>query len=118
VAIEMLDNAQRYSSTKHVRFEWHNREDGIFIKVINHATKDDAENMLCILDRIRQMDAHELKQALLDQLVNGDFGCKGGAGLGFLQIANRSGAHVDARIEPVSDQEYMCESMFTLKRAS
>lgn len=117
VAVEMLDNAQRYSSTAHVRFEWQNREDGIFIKIVNHANKYDAENLLFTLDRIRKMDPVELKSALLEQLSNSDFGDKGGAGLGFLQIANRSGAHVNAHIEPVNDHIYKCESTFTLKRA-
>jgi len=33
VALEMLDNAQRYGSSKHVRFEWIRSEEGIEIKI-------------------------------------------------------------------------------------
>ena len=117
VALEMLDNAQRYGATGSIRFEWLNSSDGIEIKILNTAKEQDAFNMLDAIERVKSMNEIELKNALVKQMLEGDFGEKGGAGLGILQIVSRAGNHLNARIERTDDDTYLCESTFKTMRA-
>lgn len=112
VAIELLDNAQRYGNNSRIRFEWNTTPAGMEIKLINTASKEDAENMLAMIDRIRSMNPEDVKRELLERLANGNFGEKGGAGLGLLQIISRAGNNLDAKIERTDNENYLCESTF------
>ena len=52
----------------------------------------------------------QVAEAFRAQLTNEEFGEKGGAGLGMLQIAKRTGGRIEATIEPFGTDEYFCTS--------
>lgn len=116
VAMELLDNAQRYGSGP-IAFEWSMDEISYSIKVVNHASEVDANRLIDAVAQANTLGPAELKTKLLEELTNGRFGVKGGAGLGFLQIANRTHGDMKATIHPLEEKLYRCESTFNLKKA-
>lgn len=110
IALELLDNAQRYCSSGGVAFEWRIEGDTLVVSIRNNAVRVDAERLLKTVDGINSMTSEEVAAAFREQLTNEQFGAKGGAGLGMLQIAKKTGSRLQARITPVNDSEYECTS--------
>ena len=110
IALELLDNAQRYCSSGGVGFEWRIEGDMLVVSIRNNAAREDAERLLKTVEGINNMTSEEVAAAFRDQLTNEQFGIKGGAGLGMLQIAKKTGSRLNARITPVNDKEYECTS--------
>ena len=110
IAIEMLDNAQRYCATGNVNFHWSLEGDVVHIRIENVASASDAKRMLQAVETVNSMSPDELSSAFRAQLSNGQFGEKGGAGLGFLDIARRSKSPIQADITPMADGHYLCRS--------
>lgn len=110
IAIEMLDNAQRYCATGNVNFLWSLDGNVVHIRIENLASETDAQRMLEAVEMVNRMSPDELSAAFRAQLSNGQFGEKGGAGLGFLDIARRSKSPIQAEIEPTGDGHYLCRS--------
>ena len=86
IAIEMLDNAQRYCSDGNVKFSWELDGTHLVISIENQASSKDAHRLLNSVDAVNRMSAEEITAAFRAQLTNGEFGEKGGAGLGLLDI--------------------------------
>ncbi|HRH39125.1 MAG TPA: DUF6272 family protein [Flavobacteriales bacterium] len=110
IAIELLDNAQRYSSARDVAFQWHVVDQVLMVEIRNRASREDAERLLQIVGEINAMTAAEIATAFRAQLTNEQFGDKGGAGLGMLQIAKRTGARINATLEQTTNEEFLCTS--------
>lgn len=110
IALELLDNAQRYCSSGGVNFEW--RIDGtqLVVSITNNAMREDAERLVKTVNEINNMSAEQVAQAFRAQLTNEEFGAKGGAGLGMLQIAKKTGSRLLAKAEPTTANEYLCTS--------
>ena len=113
VAVELLDNAQRYCSTGSVSFQWRIEGTELVITISNKASKEDAERLIDRVATIQAMSPEQLAEAFRQQLQDPTFGEKGGAGLGMLQIARRVGQAIDARIAPDANGEYVCTSQVT-----
>ena len=116
VALELLDNAQRYGSGP-IAFQWNVHKEGFCIKVVNHASQEDANRLKSAVDEANKLGPEELKAKLMEELTNGKFGDKGGAGLGLLQIVSRTRGKLKATIQHFEESIYRCESTFNLKRA-
>lgn len=110
VAIELLDNAQRYCSSGTISCHWELQEDCLVIRIENRANQADAERLLSTVAAVNAMTSEELVQAFRSQLGNGEFGEKGGAGLGFLDIARKVSVPIEAQITPTSSGEFLCRS--------
>lgn len=117
VALELLDNAQRYAvNDRYVKFTWNASKDGIEIKMFNMASKKDAERMIQQVNKLNSMDKTALKAGILEQLKNGSFNEAGGAGLGLMQLVSRAGHKLEAKITKLEDHLYLCESSFKTPR--
>ncbi|MBL8002498.1 MAG: ATP-binding protein [Flavobacteriales bacterium] len=113
VAVELLDNAQRYCSSGSVSFEWHIEGTELVIAITNKASKADAERLIDRVAAIQAMSPEQLADAFRQQLQDPSFGEKGGAGLGMLQIARRVGQAINARISADANGDYICTSQVT-----
>lgn len=110
IAIEMLDNAQRYCSDGNVKFSWELDGTHLVITIENQASSADAHRLISSVDAVNRMSADEISAAFRAQLTNGEFGEKGGAGLGLLDIARKSAGTIEAHIAAVSEDVYACQS--------
>lgn len=110
IALELLDNAQRYGNSRDMSFEWHIEDQSLVVTIKNRANRMDAERLMKTVDGINAMSVEEVAAAFRAQLTNEQFGEKGGAGLGMLQIAKRTGGLIKARIEQVNTEEFLCTS--------
>jgi hypothetical protein len=110
IALELLDNAQRYRSSGGVNFQWRIEGHMLVVSISNTAAREDAERLLKTVDEINAMSPEQVADAFRAQLTNEQFGAKGGAGLGMLQIAKRTGSRLNARIEATSTDEFLCVS--------
>ena len=110
IAIEMLDNAQRYCAAGNVNFSWALDGEVVHIRIENVASEVDAQRMLQAVELVNRMTPEEIAAAFRAQLSNGEFGEKGGAGLGLLDIARKSKSPIEAEIMPMGDGHYLCRS--------
>ena len=110
IALELLDNAQRYSTTMEVGFEWRIEGHQLVVVIRNQASRADAERLVRTVDGINAMTNEQVVEAFKAQLLNEGFGEKGGAGLGMLQIAKKTGSRLTARISPTDGEDYLCTS--------
>lgn len=113
VALELLDNAQRYNAGTEVDFQWRIEDDQLIVTIRNVAAEHDARRLLEAVEKIKRMSPDEIGDAFQRQMTTEGFGEKGGAGLGILQIAKRVGNTISARIEPISADAYLCTSIVT-----
>lgn len=110
IALELLDNAQRYNSSNDVDFKWHIEDSYLVVTIKNKATETDAKRLMEAVQAIDKMTPEEISKAFMDQLKNEGFGDKGGAGLGMLQIARKVGKNISAEVHAIDPNEYMCTS--------
>ena len=110
IALELLDNAQRYCTSGGVSFEWRIEGDLLVVRIKNNAAREDAERLMKTVEGINTMTTDEVAAAFREQLTNDHFGEKGGAGLGMLQIAKKTGSRLNASIEKTAENEFLCTS--------
>jgi len=77
----------------------------------NIITNIGAEKLNIRLNSVKSLNDVELKKQYMEVLSNGELSAKGGAGLGFLTIALKSGNNMDFEFQ-VLNKEY---SLFTLQ---
>lgn len=110
IALELLDNAQRYNVGPDVEFRWHIDGSTLVVTIRNRASRSDAERLMEAVRSIEQMSHEQIVLAFKRQLTNDGFGEKGGAGLGMLQIAKKIGKNITANVQPGKQDEYICTS--------
>lgn len=110
IALELLDNAQRYNSSSDVDFRWHIEGTQLVVTIRNKASESDALRLMKAVNAIEGMSPDEIAQAFKDHLTNEGFGEKGGAGLGMLQIARKVGKNISAQVHAMDADQYMCTS--------
>lgn len=110
VALELLDNAQRYSTSQEVDFRWHVERSNLVVTISNLANRTDALRLSQAVRAIQRMNPEEIALAFKDQLTGGEFGTKGGAGLGMLQIAKKIGNSIRVDLEQIGSGEFLCTS--------
>ena len=123
IALELLDNAQRYNAGKEVEFRWYIEGSVLVVAISNRASRANAERLLDAVSSIERMNPEQIALAFRKQLTNEQFGEAGGAGLGILQIAKKIGKNITAEVTPVKMDEFICTSQVSadlgtdLKRA-
>lgn len=110
VALELLDNAQRYNTSDDIDFRWHIEQGTLVIRITNKASRHNAQRLIETVDHISRMNKEEIIAEFKRQLTNEHYGDHGGAGLGMLQIARKAGRNISAKIEPTVKDEYFCTS--------
>ena len=95
--IEILENVLKYSDRFEVfvldhqdyqpEFELILNEDGFVLTSRNPVRDKDKKEISRRIDRINTSDEEELKKIYRDTITNGIFTEKGGAGLGFIEMA-------------------------------
>lgn len=110
VALELLDNAQRYSTTQEVDFRWHVESTNLVVTIRNLASKNDAHRLSEAVEAIQRMNPEEIALAFRQQLTGSGFGARGGAGLGMLQIAKKIGNNIHVDVEQNGNGEFLCTS--------
>lgn len=97
IMVEGLQNITRHQVSK----EYESKRDGIFcirkqfnkyyISTENQIQKEEVDNLKKMLDQLNKMDKLELKAYYQNLLNNGTFSKKGGAGIGLVDMARKSG---------------------------
>ena len=82
----------------------------LLITIENQASQEDAHRLLQCVETVKGMSPEELASAFRAQLTNGEFGAKGGAGLGWIDIARKASGTLDAQIEHMREGLYACKS--------
>lgn len=108
IALELLDNAQRYNASGDVDFHWHIEEHTLVVTISNKASRQDAMRLMDTVECIGRMTPEQITLAFKEQLTNKGFGEKGGAGLGMLQIARKVGNNITADIHHAADDIFIC----------
>ncbi|MEZ4791539.1 MAG: DUF6272 family protein [Flavobacteriales bacterium] len=103
VALELLDNAQRYNAGSEVDFAWRIDGEHLVVSISNSASGGDARRLMDAVENIEAMTPEQVAEAFKQQMLNEGFGEKGGAGLGMLQIAKKVGKGIRAEIKPLTD---------------
>lgn len=114
VMIESLENIYKYNEhfrKKHIVSDTYNpsfsleKEKSTFVITSCNAVAN--EDMNIISDKISQvneLDAKGLKQLYKDTITNGEFSKRGGAGLGFIEIAKISTDKLHYSFAPIDKQ--------------
>lgn len=96
VMIESLENAYKYCSDLDLttlpekqisRFYLTHEEQTYTLKVTNPILNKDVEKVTKLLDYINSLDQAGLRKLYRDTITDGKFNTKGGAGLGFIEMA-------------------------------
>jgi hypothetical protein len=114
-ALELLDNAQRYSSVNDIRFECEAKDGLLKLSVINKASAKDAIRLRDAVNSLRFKSAEEIEMIYKENLSNNKFGEKGGAGLGFLQIMRNASNELSVDIQQLQDNQRLCRSVLVAK---
>jgi hypothetical protein len=70
----------------------------------NPILNKDIEVLKGKIDIVNNKSREELKQLYVETITNGKFSVKGGAGLGFIEMAKTSGRNLEYSFERISDQ--------------
>ena len=79
-------------------------DSGYYIITGNHILKEAVDKLKSRLDTINSLSKDELRELYQDILSNQGFSAKGGAGLGMVDIARKSGEKLDYNFHPVNDK--------------
>ncbi len=90
----------------------HNKKE-YFITTGNNIELKSAVTLRDILDNINAMDADGIKQMYRDAMENSELGETGGAGLGFIDMAKKTGTKYEYYFEP--DSETSCFFILTMR---
>jgi len=108
--LELLDNGMRYGSDHRVTFSWTIGNQSVVFEMTNKAQLDDAQRLLDNAASVRGLSDDDLNSRFKEQMLNPEFGKKGGAGLGLLQLARKGAKLVDVRVTANDMGDYICHS--------
>ena len=111
IIVEGLQNVTRHQSSDDCDelvgypglFVVQYKPDGYYITTGNLIRTSQVNQIQGQIDKINQLDKNELKKYSLEVLDEGEFSEKGGAGLGLIEIARKSGTSLVYEFEKVND---------------
>lgn len=109
ILVEILQNIHHHSKDKNdksIIFILSKEKDNYSIITGNYIAHDEVKKLQNHLDKINSLNKANLKKLYLDKLYNGTMSKKGGAGLGMLDIARRSGHKLTYEFHKSSSQSY------------
>lgn len=119
VLVECLENIHKHSARKENDFNDNNegifilikKDEGYMVAIGNSIFNTEVITLQEMLDDINSMDADSLKKRYREQIRNAEVSDKGGAGLGMIDIAIKSGSILDYQFEKYTDRKHF----FSLK---
>ncbi|MDZ4822327.1 MAG: DUF6272 family protein [Flavobacteriales bacterium] len=115
IALELVDNAQRYSNTGNILFDLHITNESLQLRLENMASPDDAARLKEYAEAIGTLSRAEMDEAYKRQLLNPAFGYRGGAGLGILQIGRKGIDRFEVQITNVDEENWLCTCLVEKK---
>ncbi len=111
IIVEGLQNVTRHQSSSESDelagypglFVVQYKPDGYYITTGNLIKSSREAEIKNLIDKINQLDKDELKKYSLEKLDEGEFSEKGGAGLGLIEIARKSGNNLTYAFEKIND---------------
>jgi len=111
ILVEILQNLYHHATKidfkspkeKTVIFFVGKKKDMYYVVTGNYIEKWQENNLKERLDKINSLTQEEIKELYRKTLLEGEISEKGGAGLGFIEIARKSGSKIDYAIYPVND---------------
>ncbi len=121
VMIESLENIYKYSD-EYVKFleemqkympsfSINKNSDKIEVITSNPVRNRHIDVLRSNIERVNNKSREELKELYVETITNGKFSAKGGAGLGFIEMAKTSGNDLEYSFDPISE-DY---SLYTIK---
>lgn len=121
VMIEALENVSKYSDQLLCNgerpqefcpsFQMSCNDSVIEMETTNPVKRQEVNPIKNRIDNVNNKDSHALKELYKSTITNGEFSSKGGAGLGFIEMAKTAGNKLEYAFEKLSN-EY---SIYTLK---
>jgi hypothetical protein len=102
---EFFENESRLFPSFYPKFELDKLDNSYFLTTCNPILNKDIEKLSNHISKINNLDKEGLRQLFRNTLTNGQFSSKGGAGLGFIEMAKVSGEKIDFSFEPI-DTKY------------
>lgn len=116
--VECFQNILRYSENKTKNsngyFSFRVVDNAFVINSINLVKTKDVASLIQKVTEINMLSSGELKQLYLKRLESGEFNEKGGAGLGLIEIARKSGQELQYKMEEIDDDFYNFHQQVTL----
>jgi hypothetical protein len=121
VMIEALENIFKYNEffenelslfpSYYPKFQLEKFNGNYFLLTANPILNKDVEKLSNHISTINGLDRDGLRQMFRNTLTNGQFSSKGGAGLGFIEMAKVSGEKLDFSFVPINDKYsyYSCK---------
>lgn len=85
-------------------FTFKHTPDSFVINSINVLRNEEVPRLIGLIDKVNELDEKELKNYYLEHLENNQLSEKGGAGLGLIELARKSGQKIKYRFEEIDDQ--------------
>lgn len=119
VLVECLENIHKHSARKDDEFNDNNegifilvkKDEGYMVAIGNSILDEEVNTLQDMLDEINAMDAEALKKKYREQIRSTEVSEKGGAGLGMIDIAIKSGSILDYKFENYTERKHF----FSLK---
>lgn len=86
------------------------------INSINLVYNKDVERLTGLVENVNSMNEADLKQYYLDKLRNNEINDKGGAGLGLIEMARKSGQKILHDTEQLNDQYSLFHQQITVRK--
>jgi len=130
VMIEILENVFKYNEFfEHASYLFPNHapmfsieqsDEGYLLVSGNPILNKDIEKLQKHIDHINALDKEGLRQLFRTTLTNGEFSSKGGAGLGFIEMAKVSGEKIVYSFTPIDEtySYYTCKIIISNKALS
>lgn len=113
VMIEALENICKYKDTYQdfvakrkeylPSFQLARKGDMIRLKTSNPVRLRDIENLRMLIELVNQQESDSLSEMYVNVMKNGKFSSKGGAGLGFIEMARTSRNKLEYDFEEVTE---------------
>jgi len=113
IMVECLQNITRHQSEFHAEIESpeksgifviQRKTEGYYITTGNVVDVESVPRLTTQLEKINSLDKVALKQQWLDILESGEISTKGGAGLGLIEMARRSGNKLSYDFESIDEE--------------
>lgn len=114
VLVECLENIHKHSSRKDNEFQDNNEgifilkkdDNGFTVAIGNSILNSDVVTLQSLLDEINALDGEALKKMYREKITDAEVSDKGGAGLGMIDIAMKSGSILDYKFEPYTERKH------------
>lgn len=97
-------------------FSFKSVKDAFVINSINFVSNQDVERLTGLVAHVNSMDEVGLKQYYLDRLKNNEISEKGGAGLGLIEMARKSGQKILHEVENLNERYSLFHQQITVRR--